>query len=66
MSDPSEFKKDGSSSCRCSMTSHGDLKTMNGNVLLTPTSLRFVQEDFHQEDGHSSGLDQKEVVFYSC
>ena len=24
------------SSCRCSMTSYGDLQTMNGNALLTP------------------------------
>ena len=28
--------KDGSSSCRCLMTSYGDLQTMNGNVFLTP------------------------------
>ena len=28
--------KDELSSCRCSMTSYVDLKTMNGNVLLTP------------------------------
>ena len=25
-----------------------------------------MQQDSHQEDGHSSDLDQKEVVFYSC
>ena len=30
--------KDGSSSCRCSMTSYGDLKTMNGKAMLTRTS----------------------------
>ena len=41
------------------MTSHGDLKTMNRNAMLTPTSFLFSQEDFHQEDGHSSDLDQK-------
>ena len=50
--------KDGSCSCRCSTTSHGDLKTMNKKVR-TPTSLLSMQEDFHQEDGHSSDLDQK-------
>ena len=50
---------DGVSSCRCSTTSHGDLKTMNRNAMLTPSSLLFVREKFHQEDGHSSDLDQK-------
>ena len=50
--------KDESSSCRCSMTSYGDLKTMNGNALRTPTSFLPMREDFHQEDGHSSDLDQ--------
>ena len=51
--------KDGSSSWRCSTTSHGDLKTMNRNANLTPTSFLFMRVDFHQEDGHSSDLDQK-------
>ena len=51
--------QDGSSSCRCSTTSHGDLKTMNRNAMLTPTSFQYMQKDFHQEDGHSSDLDQK-------
>ena len=51
--------KDESSSCRCSMTSHGDLKTMNRNAMLTPTSFLYMQEDFHQDVGHSSDLDQK-------
>ena len=41
------------------MTSHGDLKTINRNAMLTPTSFLSKQEDFHQEDGHSSDLDQK-------
>ena len=59
MSDQPEKLKDGSSSCRCSMTSDGDLKTMNRNANLTPTSFLSMQEDFHQEDGHSSDLDQK-------
>ena len=51
--------KDGSSSFRCSMTFHGVPKTMNRNANLTPTSFPFVREDFHQEDGHSSDLDQE-------
>ena len=41
------------------MTSHGDLKTMDRNAMLTPTTFLSMQEDFHQEDGHSSDLDQK-------
>ena len=32
---------------------------MNRNAMLTPRSFLFVREDFHQEDGHSSDLDQK-------
>ena len=32
---------------------------MNRNAMLTPTAFLSVQEDFHQEDGHSSDLDQK-------
>ena len=32
---------------------------MNKNANLTPTSFLFMREDFHQEDGHSSDLDQK-------
>ena len=59
MSDPSDFLKNGSSSCRCSTTSHGDLKTMNGNAMLTLTSFLCMQEDSQQDDGHSSDLDQK-------
>ena len=34
--------------------------------MLTPTSFLQMREDFHQEDGHSSDLRQKKVVFYSC
>ena len=48
------------------MTSHGDLKTINRNAMLTPTSFLSMQEDFHWEDGQFSDLDQKrKVVFYS-
>ena len=41
------------------MTSHGDQNTMNRNAKLTPTSVLSMHEDFHQEDGPSSDLDQK-------
>ena len=51
--------KDELFSCRCLMTSHGDLKTMNGNALLTPHLCLYLQKDFHQDVGHSSDLDQK-------
>ena len=58
MSDPSEFK---GRIIFMSMfnDSHGDLKTLNRNAMLTPTSFLYMYEDFHQEDGHSSDLDQK-------
>ena len=45
---------DGSSSCRCSTTSHGDLKTLKISM----------RKYFHQENGHSSWI-RKEVVFYT-
>ena len=51
--------KDELSSCRCSMTSYGELKTVKRNVLLVPHLCLYVHKDFHQEDGHSSDLDQK-------
>ena len=37
-----------------------DLKTMNRNAMLTPTSFLDMHEDFHQEDGHSSDLCPKQ------
>ena len=55
--------KDELSSCRCSMTSNGNLKTMNGNVMPTPILYLLLQKDSRQDDGQSSDLDQKEVVF---
>ena len=54
--------KDGYSSCRCSMTSPGDLKTMNRNVLLTPHLCVYLQKDF-QQDVPWTWI-RKEVVFY--
>ena len=53
------MSQDGSSSCRCLTTSHGDLKKMNGNANLTPSSFLCMRKDFHQENGDSSDLDQK-------
>ena len=41
------------------MTSYGELKTMNRNVLLTPHLCLNLQKDFQQDVGHSSDLDQK-------
>ena len=41
------------------MTSYGDLKTMNGNAMLTPTLCLYLQKDSQQDVGHSSDLDQK-------
>ena len=41
------------------MTSDGDLKTMNGNAMLTPRLCRKSQKDSQQDVGHSSDLDQK-------
>ena len=32
---------------------------MNRNANQEPNSFRFMRKDFHQEDGHSSDLDQK-------
>ena len=52
--------KDESSSCRCSMTSCGELKTMKRNVLLIPHLCRNSQKDFQQDVGHSSNLGQRQ------
>ena len=52
--------KDELSSCRCSITSYGELKTMKRNVLLMPHLCLCLQEDFHHDIGHSSDLDQKQ------
>ena len=51
--------KDELSSCRCSMTSCGEIKTMRRNVLLIPHLCPFSQKDFQQDGGHSSDLGQK-------
>ena len=54
------YSKDELSSCRCSMTSFGELKTMKRNVLLIPHLCHYLQKDFQQNVGHSSDLDQKQ------
>ena len=41
------------------MTSNGELKTLNKNVLLMPHLCLCLQKDFQQDVGHSSDLDQK-------
>ena len=41
------------------MTSYGDLKTKNGNAVLTPHLCLYLQKDSQQDVGHSSDLDQK-------
>ena len=51
--------QDGSSSCRCSTTFHGDPKKMNGHANEALSSFLCMQKDFHQDVGHSSDLDQK-------
>ena len=48
--------KDELSSCRGSMTSYGELKTMKRNVLLIPHFCLCSQKDFQQDVGHSSDL----------
>ena len=52
--------KDELSSCRCSMTSYGEWKTMKRNVLPIPHLCLYLQKDFQQDVGHSSDLDQKQ------
>ena len=41
------------------MTSYVDLKTMNGNAVLTPHLCLYLRKDFQQDVGYSSDLDQK-------
>ena len=53
-----ENSMDELSSCRCSTTSHGDLKTIkNANQVLN--SFLSMRRDLEQDNGHSSDLDQK-------
>ena len=50
---------DGSSSCRCSTTSHGDLRTTRKNASQMLNSFLSMQRDSEQDNGHSSDLDQR-------
>ena len=52
MSDPSEFTGQ-------IYFMFGDLKTMKGNAMLTPTLCQNLQKDSQQDGGHFSDLDQK-------
>ena len=45
------------------MTSYGELKTMNRNVLLMPHLCLCLQKDFQQDVGHSSDLGQRQSGF---
>ena len=47
------------SSCRCSTTSHGDLKTIKKNASQVLNSFLSMQRDLEQDNGHSSDLDQR-------
>ena len=60
MSEKPEKIQDVSSSCRCLMTSYGELKTLKRNVLLIPHLCLYLQKDFQHHIGHSSDLDQKQ------
>ena len=61
-----KYLKDGSSSCRCSMTSHRDLEKISKNAMLTPTSFLIYARRF--SPGRWSFLgpgSEKKVVFYT-
>ena len=51
--------QEGSSSCRCSMTSHGDQKTTRENSIQLLNSFLYLQEDSEQDNGHFSVLVQR-------
>ena len=57
---------DGSFSCRCSTTSHGDLKTTKKNASQMLFSFLSLQRESEQDNGHSSGLVQRKMVFCQC
>ena len=51
--------QEGSSSCRCSTTSHGDQKTTRKNAIQMLSSFLYLQEDSEQDNGHFSVLVQR-------
>ena len=53
-----EILQDGSSSCRCFTTSHGDRKTTRKNTSQVLNSFLYLQKDSEQDNDHSSDLDQ--------
>ena len=54
-----EILQEGLSSCRCSTTSHGDRKTTRKNANQMLNSFLYLRKDSEQDNGHSSGLDQR-------
>ena len=54
-----KISQDGSSSCQCLTTFHGDLMTMKKKTNQVLSSFLSMPKDFHQYKGHSSDLDQK-------
>ena len=56
---------DGSSSCRCSTTSHGDRRTTRKNASQMLNSFLSLQKGSEQDNGHSSGLDQRKIGILS-
>ena len=46
--------QEGSSSCRCLTTSHGDEKTTRKNASQMLNSSLYLREDSEQDNGHSS------------
>ena len=53
------ISKEGLSSFRCSMTSHGDQEIMRKNASQMLNSFLSLQKDSEQDNGHFSGLDQR-------
>ena len=52
------ISQEGSSSCRCSTTSHGDQETMKKNASQMLNSFLFLRRDLEQDSGHFSVLVQ--------
>ena len=53
------ISQEGSSSCRCLTTSHGDQKTTRKNASQMLNSFLYLQEVSEQDKGHSLDLDQR-------
>ena len=58
--------KDELSSCRCSMTSSGELKTMNRNVLLMPHLCLYLQRRFPEGRWSFLGLGSEKKWYSTC